>query len=157
MATHPLTAKFPPGSTHRITVSTVREDVCDFDTEGPEKIFRFWREIIATQPDFEPDKETLIVVLVTSRLRPFAWHRVSLGTVDETLAHPREIMRPVVASGAYGFAMMHNHPSGDPSPSDADKKVTRKIKECADLFQIRFLDHLIAGDTYFSFRESGLL
>jgi DNA repair protein RadC len=157
MATHPLTAKYPPGSTHRITVSTVREDVCDFDTEGPENLFRFWREIIATQPDYEPDKETLVVVLMTSRLRPYAWHRVSLGTVNECSAHPREIMRPVIAGGAYAFALMHNHPSGDPSPSKADLEVTRTIRECADLFQVRLLDHVIAGDTYYSFRESCLI
>lgn len=157
MATHPLTAKYKPGLTHRINVSTVREDCCDFNIEGAEELYKFWNEVIATQPDFEPDKETLIVVLMTTRLRPYAWHRVSLGTVNECSAHPREIMRPVIAGGAYAFALMHNHPSGDPSPSKADRDVTRTIRECAELFQVRLLDHVIAGDTYYSFREACLL
>ena len=163
MATHPLTAKYPPGLTHRITVSTVRENTCDYDTDTPVNLLRFWREVIASQPDYEPDKESVIVVMVTCRLRPYAWHRVSLGTVNEASAHPREVFRPVVASGAYGFALMHNHPSGDPSPSRADESITRRIAEGANLLQFRFLDHVIVGDPapgrseYFSFREAGLI
>ena len=68
--------------------------------------------MIAKQPEHEPDKETVVVVMMNARLRPYAWHRVSLGSVNECPALPREIFRPVIASGAYGFALMHSHPSG---------------------------------------------
>ena len=69
----------------------------------------------------------------------------------------------MLAAAAYGFALMHNHPTGDPSPSRADEMVTRRLNEAADLLQIRFLDHVIVGEhapgrsPYFSFREAGLI
>lgn len=99
---------YRPGSTNRITITSVREDPCTYNTDTPEALHRFWREIIATQPEHEPDKETVVVVMMNSRLRPYAWHRVSLGSVNECAALPREILRPVIVSGAYGFALMHN-------------------------------------------------
>jgi DNA repair protein RadC len=155
--------KYRPGSTNRITITSVREDPCAISGDTPENLCRYWHEIIAAQPDHEPDKETVAVVMLNTRLRPFAWHRVSLGTVNESPAHPREILRPVIAAGAYGFVMMHNHPSGDPSPSGCDESITRRIAEAATLMQIRLFDHVIIGEPapgrtpYFSFREAGLV
>ncbi len=163
MPTHPLTKQFPVGTTHRITVATVRETPCEIEADSPENLHRYWRNVIATQADHEPDKESVVVVMVTTRMRAYAWHRVSLGTVNEAVAHPREILRPVIAAGAYGFAMMHNHPSGDTSPSRADHSVTKRIAECAELMQLRFVDHVIIGEAekgrppYFSFREAGII
>ena len=151
------------GTTCRINITSVREDACTFNTDTPEALVRFWHEIIAAQPEHEPDKECVVVVMMNARLRPYAWHRVSLGTVNESTAHPREIFRPVIAVGAYGFALMHNHPSGDPKPSRADETLTRRIHEAANLMQIRFLDHVVVGepapgrDAHFSFREAGIL
>ena len=155
--------KYRPGSTSRITVTSVREDACPFSTDTPENLLRFWREIIATQPDHEPDKESVVVVMMNSRLRPYAWHRVSLGSVNECPAQPREILRPVIAAAAYGFALMHNHPSGDPGPSRADESITRRIDDAAKLMQIKFIDHVIVGEPapgrgpFFSFRQAGLV
>lgn len=131
--------------------------------DAPGKCHEFWHQIVAAQPDHEPEKETLVVFLLNTRLAPFAWHRVSLGSVSECSAHPREILRPVIASNAHAFVLMHNHPSGDPSPSRADEAVTRRIVEAATLMQVHFLDHTIIGQpapgrcAYFSFRESGLI
>ena len=155
--------KYRPGSTNRITVTSVREDPCAYNTDTPEALHRFWGDVIAKQPDHEPDKETVVVVMMNSRLRPYAWHRVSLGSVNECPAPPREVLRPVIAAGAYGFALMHNHPSGDASPSRADEAITRRLNEAATLLQIRLIDHVIVGEPapcrcpYFSFREAGLI
>jgi DNA repair protein RadC len=163
MPTHPITAQYPVGKSARVKVATVREDVVAYNTDSPEMLYKFWNDVVATQPDYEDDKESLIVVLMTTRLRPYAWHRVSLGTMSECLAHPREIMRPVIVGGAYAFALTHNHPSGDPSPSRADNQLTARVRECADMFQIRFCDHVIAGapapgrSPYFSFAEAGMI
>ena len=161
MAATPL--RYRPGITNRITITSVREDACTYNTDTPEALRRFWIDVIATQPDHEHDKETVVVVMMNARLRPHAWHRVSLGTVSESPAHPREILRPVIAAGAFGFALMHNHPSGDPSPSQADEAVTRRINEAATLLQVRLIDHVVIGEPapgrspYFSFREAGLI
>jgi hypothetical protein len=83
MATTP---RYRPGSTNRITVTSVREDPCAYNTDTPEALHRFWGDVIAKQPDHEPDKETVVVVMMNSRLRPYAWHRVSLGSVNECSA-----------------------------------------------------------------------
>jgi DNA repair protein RadC len=131
--------------------------------ETPDKSHDVWRSIVATQPDHEPEKECLVVFLLNARLAPFAWNRVSLGGCSETSAHPREILRPVIAGNAHAFVLMHNHPSGDPSPSRADELVTRRMVEAAELMKIRFLDHVIIGThspgrmPYYSFREAGMI
>jgi DNA repair protein RadC len=154
---------FPSGLSSRIIVSIVAEDALTHDADNAENIYRFWQSIIAEQPDHEPDKESVCVILLNTRLRAYAWHRVSLGTLSESSCHPREVLRPVITGGAYAFALMHNHPSGDPSPSRADEVVTRRMVEAANLMQIHFVDHVIVGtkapgrQPYFSFREAGII
>ena len=155
-----------PAVTKRFVASVVQDDtVPTRPLDTPEEILGFWRNVIARQPDYEPDKETLAVILLTARLRPFAWHRVSVGALNETIAHPREILRPVLIGSAHGFAIVHNHPSGHPSPSVADNALTQRIAEAAELMQIRLVDHVIVTDSdrmvtghcesCYSFRESG--
>lgn len=107
--------------------------------------------------------ESLRLALLDTRLRATRFVTVSEGTVNETIAHPRDILHPSVLHRAHGFVLVHNHPSGDPSPSRADRELTRRIAEASTLLQINFLDHLIVGrpsphhEAYFSFQESGLL
>lgn len=108
-------------------------------------------------------KESLRLLLVDTKYRLVRVEEISLGTLNETSAHPREILRPVLVQGAFGFILTHNHPSGDPSPSGADVALTRRIREAADLLQVNFLDHIIIGspsdchDSFYSFREAGIL
>ncbi|HEY8900584.1 MAG TPA: JAB domain-containing protein [Chthoniobacterales bacterium] len=124
----------------------------------PQEAAKFWRDIVSPEPSFEADKEHLVAVLVDTKLRPTGYHIISVGSLNEAIAHPREIMRAAVVASAYGLVLMHNHPSGDPAASEADHRVTRRVSEAADILQIRFLDHVIIGDsTHFSFREGGLL
>ena len=88
---------------------------------------------------------------------------ISHGSLNESVAHPREIFRPAITYAAYALILVHNHPSGDPAPSDADLRLTRRLNEAAELLQIRFLDHVIIGSAdngrrpYFSFREAGVI
>jgi DNA repair protein RadC len=108
-------------------------------------------------------QEQVIVATLDTRLRHSGTTVVSIGTVDQSAAHPREILRPVITRGAYGFVLVHNHPSGDPSPSRADEEATHRIIEASKLMQVRFLDHVIIGKPspgrtpYYSFREAGLI
>jgi DNA repair protein RadC len=109
------------------------------------------------------DRESLRVVLLNTRFRLIAISEVSKGTLNESLAHPREIFKPAISHSAYAFVLVHNHPSGDPTPSDVDLRLTRRVSECARLLQIQFLDHLIVGSPqpdrpgYFSFKEAAIL
>lgn len=150
-------------TTQRIVITCVSENIYNNDTDSPEKLYEFWKSIVAAREDYESEKESLIVVCLDTKLKPKSWNIVSLGTVSETLAHPREIMRPVIVANAYAFAVMHNHPSGDPTPSRADTQLTTRIREVAELMQVRFIDHVIVGAPaqgripYYSFKESGCL
>ena len=118
---------------------------------------------MAADPAFEPEKEHLVAVLLDTRLRPKGYHVVSVGTVNETVAHPREIFRAAIVGAAYGIVLMHNHPSGDCSPSQADRRMTSTMREAASLLQINLIDHVISGESingmppFFSFRDAGLL
>ena len=85
------------------------------------------------------------------------------GTLDESLAHPREIFRPVIVHAAAGFVLVHNHPSGDARPSAADVRFTQRVVKGARILEVECLDHVIVGRRirkhpgYFSFQEGGLL
>jgi len=107
--------------------------------------------------------ESLRVVLLDTRYRLMRIESVSVGSMNESIAHPREIFRPAITYSAYAVIVVHNHPSGDPSPSQTDHSLTRRLAEAAELLQIKLLDHIIIGapsDTspgYFSFKEAGVL
>lgn len=108
-------------------------------------------------------KESLRVVLLDTKLRLLRVEQVSLGSLNECLAHPREILRPAVVHNAHAFILVHNHPSGDPSPSEADRRITLRMAEAAKMLQINFFDHVIIGSPapgrapFFSFREAGVI
>ncbi len=74
---------------------------------------------------------------------------ISVGTVDKTLSHPREILRPAIEVSAVSFILVHNHPSGDPTPSPEDLNFTKKVKSISEIMEIEFLDHIIIGDENF--------
>lgn len=109
------------------------------------------------------DRERLEVLLVNTRHRLIWREVVSVGSLNESVAHPREILRPALIHSAYGFFLAHNHPSGDPSPSESDRRLTRRIREASEILQVNLIDHIIIGAPadrqagYFSFRENNLL
>jgi DNA repair protein RadC len=107
--------------------------------------------------------ESLRVILLDTRYRLLHIEEVSLGSLNESIAHPREIFRPALTYSAHAVIVVHNHPSGDPSPSQTDHSLTRRLAEAAELLQIKLLDHIIIGAPsegnpgYFSFKEAGVL
>ena len=108
-------------------------------------------------------KESLRVLLLDTRYHLIAAEEISRGSVNESIAHPREVFRPALLASAYAVIVVHNHPSGDPSPSSADHNLTRRLADAAELMQIKLLDHVIIGSPadesrpYFSFKEAGVL
>jgi DNA repair protein RadC len=108
-------------------------------------------------------KESLRVILLDTRYHLVRIQEVSVGSVNESIAHPRDVFRPAVISSAYAVIVAHNHPSGDPLPSQSDHSLTRRLAEAAELLQIKLLDHIIIGApaegraAYFSFKEAGVL
>lgn len=101
--------------------------------------------------------EEFHLVLLNTRYEPIGSHRVSAGTLDASLVHPREVFRPAIKEAAKAILLVHNHPSGDPSPGEQDIRVTRRLNDVAKLVGIDILDHIVvaAGGT-FSLRDAGL-
>jgi DNA repair protein RadC len=102
-------------------------------------------------------QEVVRVVLLDAQHRCITKVDISRGTVNQSLAHPREIFRPAIVHSAYAFVLVHNHPSGSIKPSEADLEITKRVMSAAQILQINFLDHIIVGQGFFSFQEAGLL
>jgi DNA repair protein RadC len=97
--------------------------VCD----TPEKAAEYWRLNIATNPYFNSECECLAVLILTTLRHAKGHYIVSIGTMDTILVHAREVFRTAIVGSAAAVLLMHNHPSGDPSPSENDIKVTRDM------------------------------
>lgn len=102
------------------------------------------------------------VVLLNTRRRLLSIEKISQGTLDTILVHPREVFKPAISANAAAIILVHNHPSGDPTPSEADIKVTRDLIRAGQLLKIDVLDHVILGRStvernkdYSSLRELG--
>jgi DNA repair protein RadC len=94
---------------------------------------------------YNQDSENMIVVLLNTRRRPIGFEIISNGTLDTILIHPREVFKPAIVLGASAVILAHNHPSGDPTPSEADIKATRDMIRAGQLIKIDVLDHVIIG------------
>jgi|MGYP000814613974 DNA repair protein RadC len=102
--------------------------------------------------------EQVILILLDSKNRLIHDKVLSLGTVNASLISPREILIYALREEAGGIMLLHNHPSGDPTPSKQDIIMTRRIKEVSDLIDIPLIDHIVIGDKrYTSFKQKGLL
>jgi DNA repair protein RadC len=98
------------------------------------------------------------LVLLDTKHRLLRTSIISVGTLDSSPAHPREIFRQAASASAAAIVLFHNHPSGDPTPSRDDVDLTRRLVQAGELMGIDVLDHVILADTrYFSFREAGRL
>jgi DNA repair protein RadC len=103
-------------------------------------------------------KEQFWAVLLDGKNRVLREERVSEGSLTASLVHPREVFAPAIRESAGALVFVHNHPSGDPTPSVEDVEITRRLCAVADLVGIRVLDHVVVGDgAYVSFLERGLL
>jgi DNA repair protein RadC len=134
------------------------EDAAD----TPEMIANFLRPRLPQSLRYSPDTECLGVICLSTRRKVIGWEIVSNGTLDTILSHPREIFKPAIIMNAAALVLFHNHPSGDPSPSDADVKVTRDLVRAGQCLRIEVLDHIILGALvpgrvrdYASLRELG--
>ena len=126
--------------------------ICD----TPDQAAEYWRLHVVTNPYFDPERECLVVILLNTRRRVKGHQLVTIGTMDTILMHPREVFRAAVVSCAAAVLVMHNHPSGDPTPSETDIKITRELIRAGQLIKIDVLDHIIMGNPgRSSLREAG--
>ena len=156
------------------------EDISEREPESPEHFFV--REVsiryrgrglktpsrISTPPNavdlarksiHDDSKEHFLAFYLDARNRPVARAIVSVGTATASLVHPREVFQPAVGIGAVALIVLHNHPSGDPTPSQEDHVVTHRLVDAGKLLGIQVLDHIVWTESrdYYSFREHGTL
>jgi DNA repair protein RadC len=118
-------------------------DLADCDT--PEKAAAYWRNHVVNHPNFNPEVECLVVLLLNTRRKVKGHLVVSVGVIDGCMVHPREVFRPAIIGSASAIVVMHNHPSGDSSPSESDIVATRNLVQAGKLLKIELLDHVIIG------------
>jgi DNA repair protein RadC len=103
-------------------------------------------------------KESFRILLLNSRNEVMGREVISIGNICGSIVDPRDVFRPAVKRGAASVALVHNHPSGNPRPSEADITVTKKLVEAADILDIKVIDHLIIGDgSFVSFKLENLI
>ncbi len=103
-------------------------------------------------------KEFFKIICLDTRSKVVAVETISVGSLNASLAHPREIFYSAIKNTAASFIIVHNHPSGDPTPSQDDIEITKKLKKLSEMLKIPLVDHVIIGSKdYYSFKENGLL
>lgn len=100
------------------------------------------------------DREAFGALLLNGRHRVIAFHVVSVGILNQAPIHPREVFRPAIAVGAHALVLAHHHPSGDPTPSHDDRRITDRLTEAGKLLGITVLDHVVLGaGRFYSFAD----
>ena len=106
----------------------------------------------------EAKKEHFLILCLNARRQMIHLETVSIGTLSASLVHPRECFSPAIVHAAAAVVCVHNHPSGDPTPSAEDRDVTRRLQRAGELLGIPLADHVVVSASgFFSFREHGLL
>lgn len=139
----------------RFRTEVIREDAPDWISmkyTQPRQVYEIFRNLRLET------KEHFIVLHMDGKNRIVCLDRVSVGSLNQSIVHPREVFKTALLSSAAAVLLIHNHPTGDPTPSPEDIAITTRLKEAGELLGIRVLDHVIIGDDrYISFVETGNL
>lgn len=135
---------------------TIKDEVSNYISPqerytSPQQIFETFRFLN------NETKEYFLSLHLDGKNRVVCIDIVSIGSLNQSIVHPRETFKSALLSSAAAIILIHNHPSGDPTASREDMEITRRLKEAGELLGIRILDHIIIGETYMSFSERGVL
>lgn len=101
------------------------------------------------------DREEVRVIFFDSKMQPIAWHQLSIGALDRSIVSPRELLKAAILTNASSIILMHNHPSGDVTPSESDNLLTSRLSKICALIDIPLLEHIIVGSygDFYSYSE----
>ncbi|MDH6365796.1 DNA repair protein RadC [Enterococcus sp. PF1-24] len=112
------------------------------------------QQLIVEMRNFQ--QEHLVAIYLNTKNEIIQKKTLFKGSLNQSIAHPREIFHGAVRCSAARIILAHNHPSGDPKPSESDLDLTKRVKNCGEMMDIELLDHLVIGDSsYYSLREEG--
>lgn len=128
-------------------------EIKDFDIKNPEAVVKVIRASIKDKA-----KEHFKLILLNTRNRIIGITNISVGTLNANLVHPREVFKDAITHNAASVVLVHNHPSGDPEPSEDDLKITKRLIEAGKILGIEVVDHIIvAKNRFLSFKEKKLI
>lgn len=148
-----------PSPVGEVRLSTMRETpVCDVNE--PSKVADYHRDHVTTSPAYQPDRENMVVLFLDTRRNVMGHEIVSTGVLDSCCVHARELFRAAIITNSHSIIIMHNHPSGETQPSEADIRITRNMIRAGQTLGIELTDHVITGNPainnrYTSLRELG--
>jgi DNA repair protein RadC len=135
-----------------IKVNLVREPVVMDRTNTPEDAHHVLKRI------FEgADREYFVALHLDTRNKVTGYHVVSIGSLNTSVVHPREVFKAAILDSAAAVVVSHNHPSGNIMPSKEDVELTARLQKAGNILGIEVLDHIIVGDSFYSFKTKGLL
>ena len=144
----------------RYRVCVVRENYDALLAEPPKRLTDSRQVYHALRPHFaDAACEEFVMICLDAKHAPIGWHIVSIGSLTLSIVHPREVFKVAVAMNSAAIILAHNHPSGEPTPSQEDRVLTQRLVEGGELLGIRVLDHVVIGDEgcYVSFADQGWL
>ena len=103
------------------------------------------------------DREIFLAVSLNTRNKVLGINTVSVGSLNASLVHPREVFKPAILQNATGIILVHNHPSGEEKPSREDLEITARLVEAGKLIGIDVIDHIIVGNKFYSFADNDLI
>ena len=139
-----------------VSIKMVREGSTKYENRKIEAPFDAYVLLKSFLED--SDREKLLVVCLDTKNQPINICTVSVGTLNSSLVHPREVFKTAILSNSNQIMLAHNHPSGISAPSNEDKAMTSRIKDAGVILGIELIDHIIIGSNeYFSFKENKLM
>jgi len=121
-------------------------------------VAKLLRKLLNKEDSISKDREHFWVISLDSKNKVKFVELVSIGAVNQCLVSPREVFRRALKKGAVSIIIGHNHPSGDPTPSEDDRTMTMKLKQGGELLSIPLVDHIILGDNeHYSFKAKGII
>ncbi|MCI5997761.1 MAG: DNA repair protein RadC [Peptoniphilaceae bacterium] len=131
----------------------VREKVDEFSVNSPKSVVDIFMNILKDEL-----KEHFYVILLDTKNKIISWDEISKGDLNSSIVHPREVFKYALKLSANSIICLHNHPSGDPTPSVEDIKITKRLNDVGRLMGIELVDHIIIGyNKYVSLREKGII
>jgi DNA repair protein RadC len=137
----------------RLEVVREKSPFYSVTVKSPEDAYRIVRDFLE-----KCDRETVLEIMLDAKHHVNGIHLVSIGSLDASVVSPREVYKAAILANAAAIIVAHNHPSGDPTPSQEDIETANKIKQAGDLLGINMLDFLVIGDkSFISLMSKGLI
>lgn len=144
-------------NTYEAKIMTVRETQQKYKVICPEDVYKFWDDVIKKSDWYEDEQEHFVVLNLDSKNQVKSFKMVTKGILDASILHPREVYRIAIKEGSKSIICIHNHPSGDTTPSYEDIKITRQLVNAGKIIGIRISDNIIVGNDCFSMRVKNIV